>query len=81
MILSYLLILAVKFQVNPAQSKMNGNKLKPKSPNLNPFLCQPNPIGPVFGAWGPTRLISTQKLGTGLGLAKLMYQISLTHLR
>ena len=22
-----------------AQRKMNGNKLKPKSPNLNPFLC------------------------------------------
>ena len=21
---------------------MNGNKLKPKSPNLNPFLCQPD---------------------------------------
>ena len=21
---------------------MNGNKLKPKSPNINPFLCQPN---------------------------------------
>ena len=26
---------------------MNGNKLKPKSLNLNPFLCKPYPIGPA----------------------------------
>ena len=31
------------------QRKMNGNKLKPKSPNLNHFLCQPDPIGPKIG--------------------------------
>ena len=34
---------------------MNRNKLKPKSPNLNPFLYQPDPIGTVFGSCGPTR--------------------------
>ena len=28
-----------------AQRKMKGNKFKPKSLNLNPFLCQPDPIG------------------------------------
>ena len=65
------------------QRKMNGNKLKPKSPNLNPFLCQPDPIGPIFGSWGPTWPVWTQKLDpklgwtqkNGLGLAALMYQI------
>ena len=36
--------------VGISQKKMNGNKLKPKSLNLNPFLCQPDPIGPVFGS-------------------------------
>ena len=37
-------------EISIAQRKMNGNKLKPKSLNLNPFLCQPDPIGHVFGS-------------------------------
>ena len=34
-----------------------------RSPNLNPFLCQPNPIGPGFGSWGPTQPVWIRKLG------------------
>ena len=36
-------------------------------PNLNPFWDQPDPIGPVFRSWGPTRPDSTRILGPKLG--------------
>ena len=29
---------------------------------MNPFWGQPDPIGPVFGCWGPTQPIWTKKL-------------------
>ena len=35
--------------------------------NLNPFWGQPDLIGPVFGSWGLTWPIWTQKLGPKLG--------------
>ena len=50
-----------------SQKKMNRNKLKPKSPNLNPFICQPDPIGPVLGSWWPTWPLWTQKMCPKLG--------------
>ena len=65
-IFRHFLSLNLLFEACLAQRKMNGNKLKPKSPNLNPFLCQPDPIELVLGSWGPTRPVWTQKLGPKL---------------
>ena len=38
------------------------------NPNLNPFRGQPDPIGPVFGSWGPTLTHLNPKIGPKIGL-------------
>ena len=49
------------------QRKRNGNKLKPKCPDLNPFLRKPDPIGPFLILRAkPTHL--NLKIGPKFGL-------------
>ena len=44
--------------------------IKGLNPNLNPIWCQPEPIGPVFRPWGPTRLNPNFGSNIGFNLKK-----------
>ena len=45
------------------------------NPNLNSIWGQPDPIGPIFLPWGPTRPDSTQILGPKLGSTQKMGRV------